>query len=355
MSDKQLDPRLATIVAILKALACKRVHDLACDHGLVGAAYASAFPNYEVYLSDIACQPLSRAKELLSRLHLTNTHCLLSDGLQQHEEVSPLDCVVLAGLSGETIWRILKKDPRLAAPNYRERVPLFVIAQPMQIGAKFKLAAYLHDFAILHESLVLDKGRVQEIILLCNQPYYAMNISCDIQNRLIKLAAKLGQDSLFLHHDIYTYLKTWQKNLPDKLSLLADLQSNDVQQILQNVCLSYGEFQKNRAPKIASAYSEQANNVWQTLLALIACSLSSLLTLGDKSNASVLSTSVNYQNLLAKLELVKQTKLLGAKDVYLQNVVQYYQHKLPHLRTKNCYAPDNEKAFWRSILACLDL
>lgn len=357
MAAKKLEARLATIMAVLEALACERVHDLACDHGLVGAAYASAFPNRQVYLSDIANQPLDRAKTLLRQLNLANTHCFLSDGLSEHQDIEAYDAVVLAGLSGESIWRIFKQDKRIAACKYQDRLPLFIVAQPMQLAAKFKLAAYLHDFAILHESLVLDKGRVQEIILLVNQPYYALNLKSGLCTKLCDLANQLGQVSLFARKEILTYLQTWQKYLRASISLPLNWQTNDVQLVLDTIATLYGKYacatDVNTIQPSSINLTLQTKEAWQTLLALTVCGLGALVSYGEKICSKIMPTVVNYADLKARKGTLLEAAISNHEARYLSNLLQYYQHKLPHLQTKVLHAPASERAFWQAVLASL--
>lgn len=345
MADKQLEPRLATIVAILEALACYRVHDLACDHGLVSAAYASAFPLSEVFASDIASKPLARAKDLLlSKLKLNNVHCLLSDGLSKHEKVEAGDSVVLAGLSGETLWQIICNDKRLAALDYKDRVPLFIVAQPMQLAAKFKLAAYLHDFSILHESLVLDKGRVQEVILLQNYPYQALQIKQAQTDRLLKLAKNCGQAMLLADRDKVKQLALWQQTCKAKIGLNSNWRSDDVQVILTEITKLY-----NQASQI-----EQKADYWQYLLALINCGLTALLTVGEANLPLEFPKWVNYPALCGDKTLNLAGPKVSAKAEYLDVLLKYYKHKLAYLYTKVEHVPSEEKALWQAFLHCLN-
>lgn len=342
MPRKQLDARLRTIVEILKALATERVHDLACDHGLVGAHYASAFPNKEVYLSDIASQPLERAKELIDILHLKNTHCFLSNGLERHT-VYPFDAVVLAGLSGETIWRILKQDARIATDNYQDRVPLFIVAQPMQLAAKLKLALYLHDFAILHESLVLDKGRVQEVILLVNQPYPAWQLDTNLEARISHMAKLEGQKSFLTQSLTRKYLENWQRNLKDSLGLTNSFSEQDVQVVLQKIVQLNAEF-------VAKG---EVNKNLQLLIALITCGLTNLLNYGKSTASNALAMNLDLTDLKMKLTNLPYEQSMSENGQYIANLLKYYEHKLPHIRAKIAHAPINEKYFWQSVLACL--
>lgn len=344
MPRKQLDARLRTIVEILKALATERVHDLACDHGLVGAHYASAFPDKEVYLSDIAEQPLERAKELINLLQLKNTHCFLSNGLEKHS-IHPFDAVVLAGLSGETIWRICKQDVRIAACDYRKRIPLFIVAQPMQLAAKLKLALYLHDFAILHESLVMDKGRIQEVILLVNQPYQALHLDAKLESRISNFVKAEGQKFIFSQAVTRTCLENWHKNLKVELGLANDFSEPDVQVVLKKLVQINADFVEKK----------EVNTSLQLLKALIVCGLTSLLTYGQSAEKEVLATSVCLPALKSKLTNLTNERWISSDMRYLANLLKYYEHKLPHLKTKLLHAPISEKVFWQSILACLGL
>lgn len=320
--NRHLDPRLDLIVQILRLLPSTGLHDLACDHGLVAAAYASYFPHKSVYASDIAAQPLRRARTLIEQLHLTNVKCFLSDGIKEHSNLQDYDSVVIAGLSGESIWRILAADPRIAAGDYHERTPLFIIAQPMQLNAKLKLALWLHDFAVLGEVLVEDKGRVQEIILIVNQPYRALDLQQIPLSDLRKFYIDRTGGTILDDKKFWEKLSRWQANLPPHSPIHADLQ------------LIWRE-------AIALTESERKNKEWSYLLALLAIGLQADITFATKKAAPESLPVISRRELAACS--------CACKKEYAAFLLRFYETKYRYLSTKVCHAPKEEQAFWQSI------
>ncbi len=106
--------------------------------------------------SDIHAEPLKRAAELVSENELEEIIDLrVCDGLQSFSRADA-DCVVMAGMGGETMIHILAE-----APWTKDTV--FLILQPQTKVSLLRL--WLHDngYSIATESLVKDMGRIYPI------------------------------------------------------------------------------------------------------------------------------------------------------------------------------------------------
>ena len=103
-----LDKRLNALAAHVPA-AC-RVADIGCDHGKLACALAAR--GCDVWAVDISplCLDKTRARAANRGLMLNLCH---ADGLQPLPD--DIDCIVIAGLGGESITQILQQRPALVA------------------------------------------------------------------------------------------------------------------------------------------------------------------------------------------------------------------------------------------------
>lgn len=175
----RLDPRLNLIVQWAKAAPACRIHDLACDHGLVAAALALALPEKYIFASDIAEKPLQRAAATFAEHKLEygtdfadfrNLNLALSDGLQAHT-LQADDLVIVAGVSAQTLVNILAAAPELYRPQYCDRTPVYLLLQCMQDVFYVRQLLLRAGFSLLAEAVCSDKGKKQQVMLWRNLPY----------------------------------------------------------------------------------------------------------------------------------------------------------------------------------------
>lgn len=103
---KQMTERIKTICSHLPQ--GKKLADVGCDHGFC-AQYALSSGLFEtVYISDISAGSLKKAETLLNR-YVAEGRCVpvLADGMKGLPK--DCDCVLIAGLGGEEIMRILSE------------------------------------------------------------------------------------------------------------------------------------------------------------------------------------------------------------------------------------------------------
>lgn len=147
--------RLDTIIEMIPSGA--RLADVGCDHAYVsisavlrGAAFA--------YASDVREGPLSRAKQNIKAADLDGRIITaLADGLDGAEKYDP-DTVVIAGMGGELIARIID-----GAPFVKNNVTL--ILQPMTSSAELRGYLISNGFEITRERLAYEDGRIYQIIV----------------------------------------------------------------------------------------------------------------------------------------------------------------------------------------------
>lgn len=119
---------------ICSALAAGRtMADVGCDHGYLSALALKRGLFEKIYLSDISAESLKKAETLLKE-EIKAGKCVpvLADGMKG---LPPdIDCLLIAGMGGEEIVRILKEG----------YLPAHFVFQPMKNADK--LRQYLVDF-----------------------------------------------------------------------------------------------------------------------------------------------------------------------------------------------------------------
>ena len=136
-----------------------RLADIGTDHALLPAWLLLQGRIRSAIAADLRPGPLRRAAETVSRFGLDcRIDLRLSDGLdglEQHEA----DCVVMAGMGGETIRGILAKAPWT-------RTDTLLVLQPQSKGPQLRRWLAENGYSILRERCVRDGGHWYPILLV---------------------------------------------------------------------------------------------------------------------------------------------------------------------------------------------
>lgn len=147
----QLGPRLALCAKLVRG--GRSLCDVGTDHAYLPIWLLKRGDVPSALACDINPGPLRTAAENARRYHVAERLALrLSDGLGQ---VAPeeADDVVVAGMGGEMILRIIEEAPWLKDPEKR------LVLQPMSSSRDLRLGLWRLGFAIEREEAVLDGGR----------------------------------------------------------------------------------------------------------------------------------------------------------------------------------------------------
>ena len=132
--------------------------DVGTDHGFLPAALAAGGYSGKLFASDINAMPLSRARETAHACGAEDRIVfLLSDGLDACPK-DEIDTIVMAGMGGELICRILDRAEWCLEHSYT------LILQPM---TKIEVLRYWlanNGFQLTEERLVEDGGILYQII-----------------------------------------------------------------------------------------------------------------------------------------------------------------------------------------------
>lgn len=117
--------RIAQICARIPK--CKKLADVGCDHGYMAEYVLKHDLAEKVYISDVSAGSLKKAEKLLSRyMEAGSCVSVLADGMQGLP--SDCDCVLIAGLGGEEIVKILSEG----------YLPEKFVLQPMKNAEKVR-------------------------------------------------------------------------------------------------------------------------------------------------------------------------------------------------------------------------
>ena len=142
--------RLSLICAHIPA--CRVFADIGCDHGYCTAYVLEKGLCERAYVSDISAACLKKAETLLAA-EIAAGRCVpvCADGL---DGVQDADCVLIAGMGGEEIVRILSRAP----------LPEHFILQPMHNVEKVR-RHLLARGAHIEEDFTFEDGKFYDLIV----------------------------------------------------------------------------------------------------------------------------------------------------------------------------------------------
>ena len=146
--ELRLSPRLKKIAAFVPPAA--RLWDVGCDHAKLPVYLLQQKRINFAVASDIHAGPLESAKKTAEKYFLSNRMSfILCDGLPS-ENIYGADCVVIAGMGGETIRDILSSAVWTCAPG------VTLLLQPMTAAAELRRFLFDSNYNILGEHYVSE-------------------------------------------------------------------------------------------------------------------------------------------------------------------------------------------------------
>ena len=159
MDAEKLSHRLATVAEFVPQGA--RVADIGTDHAYLPAALMLAGKISFAVAGDVTRGPLENAKEEIARVNLTGKiQPRLADGLAAITAADRIDTVVIAGMGGALIAKILEQGKEHLAGVQR------LILQP-NIGAE-RVREWLmnNHYELVAERILAEDGHVYEILVV---------------------------------------------------------------------------------------------------------------------------------------------------------------------------------------------
>lgn len=134
------------------------VIDVGTDHGFIPAELAKCGYTGNIFASDINEGPLASARRTAEEAGVSDKITfLLSDGLSACES-DKIDTIVIAGMGGDLICRILDHAPWCLSPEYK------LILQPMTKAEILRYWLSYNDFAI-EDDVLCEDGNIYQIII----------------------------------------------------------------------------------------------------------------------------------------------------------------------------------------------
>ena len=152
----QLNSRLAAIAGMVPPDTI--IADVGTDHAYLPIWLVKKKVCPKAVAMDIRRGPLDRARENMCRYQVEDKISLrLSDGLEQ---LSPgeADIIVIAGMGGELISRILSRAQWLKQTSSR------LILQPMSAAAELRMWLSEEKYRLQREIAVMDAGRIYTVM-----------------------------------------------------------------------------------------------------------------------------------------------------------------------------------------------
>lgn len=151
----KLSKRLEKIASLIVDADC--VIDVGCDHGYLAYELLRSGKSKRVLASDISEKCLDKTRELAKSKQLEDKLlCRVSDGLLEFK-TDKADYVVIAGMGGNEIVKILANTPKI------ELFKTFIL-QPMQDVEVVREYLYKNGFEITVDQLVQERGKYYSII-----------------------------------------------------------------------------------------------------------------------------------------------------------------------------------------------
>jgi len=199
MKSVRLDKRL---LEILKNVRGDSLADIGCDHGKLAAASVLSRKIKWALACDISPKSLNKAKKLIEGLGLSKEiECRDGDGLYPVAD-GEVDTVVIAGLGGDEIAKILKN-----ASSQNKRFSNYVLS-PNTRAEKVRA-----------EAMSQGLGIVGDCLILCGKKYYPV----------IALSAndgktRLSDDEIIFGAEFWNDdgFKSWAQDEMNKLSKMIE-------------------------------------------------------------------------------------------------------------------------------------
>ena len=151
-----LDARLQKCADFVRAGV--RVADVGTDHGYLPIALLQGGRIISAVAADVNAAPLKSAVRNAARFGVSDRmRCVLSDGLAGLS-AADADDVVIAGMGGELILRIVAETPWLRTPEKH------LVLQPMTTADRLRAGLYAAGFAIDREEAVYDGRKIYTVL-----------------------------------------------------------------------------------------------------------------------------------------------------------------------------------------------
>lgn len=153
-----LSKRLSSIAAFVDQ--DERIADIGTDHAFLPIALVQSGRVQHALACDVAPGPLKIAASNIAAAHLQDAiETRLADGLAGIRPEDEIGTVIIAGMGGELIERILE-----AGQDHLDGTESMILSPHRDVPLVRRWLA-AHEFGIMDEKIVEDEGHVYEIML----------------------------------------------------------------------------------------------------------------------------------------------------------------------------------------------
>ena len=217
-----LSPRL---IKVRDFVDCKRVADIGCDHGkLVEDLFRQDMIDY-AFVSDISKPSVTKAVELLTKNN-RNFDYAVGDGLEKIEEKHNVEQVIISGMGGLEIIKILD--------NNHLNISKFVL-QPQNNEIKLKMWLIENNFEILNDLIVKDKHIYYNVIKVQSAKKVKKQKPFNL---------KFGKDNFNGNEDFYKYLMFLKSQYEKRLFAMPKEKQKEVKKELKLVNKAVKKWEK---------------------------------------------------------------------------------------------------------------
>lgn len=158
MNTLKINERLLTAVPFVRS--GSRVADIGTDHAYLPIYLLSNNIVSSAIAADINEGPIEKARENIHAFGLDEKiRTVRCDGLTGID-LSEVDDIIIFGMGGELIIKIIDEADGLASTEARKRI----ICQPMTHPEKLREYLYLNGYSIVGEMLSSDRGKIYQTI-----------------------------------------------------------------------------------------------------------------------------------------------------------------------------------------------
>ena len=199
-----IDARLTKCAKFLRG---DKLCDIGTDHAYLPVYALLKGLSSSAIAADINEGPLDSAKKTIIKYNLTDKiKARLSDGLAKINS-DEADDIVIAGMGGELIARILSDAP------WTKHIEKRLILQPMTFEHTLRIFLYENDFEIVSEEAVTAGGKVYTVI--CAQYIGEKAEVNELYQHIGKISGETDEDKLYIKK-IITRLTNKAKGLKDE-------------------------------------------------------------------------------------------------------------------------------------------
>ncbi|HHX93752.1 MAG TPA: SAM-dependent methyltransferase [Tenericutes bacterium] len=133
------------------------VADIGCDHAYLAIYLVLTGKTNKAIVTDIRKKPLLKAKENIEKFNLTKIiFPRLGDGLEAIQKEDKIDTLIISGMGGKLILKILNEGKDKLSPT--------LILQANNSVRDLRLWCQNNNYKIVDEAIVYEKGHYYEII-----------------------------------------------------------------------------------------------------------------------------------------------------------------------------------------------